>query len=218
MSLGVVITVLCLAFDPFMQQLLNYPLREVGMLSSRAAVKQSVSFFLDSNRDGRISDDYLTAINAGIWTKEFAVIPSCPSGNCTWPLFDSEGLCTQCEDVTASATLEVAMTPFDYQTPRAQQANCSVNLSHGRPGIIPMDVVNISPDTCALNIPEHVIWSLNNPVPTHETEEDVHFGIEAPISVIAHVELSWPEDITDGDQPAKNISIKKAAECVMSKC
>lgn len=64
-----------------------------------------MSFFLDSNYGESISYDYLMAINAGILTKEFAVIPSCPSGNCTCPLLDSVDLCTQCKNVTASTML-----------------------------------------------------------------------------------------------------------------
>jgi hypothetical protein len=102
-SLGAIILVLMLAFDPFAQQILNYRsrVRAVEGESSGAAVRQSRygPLFL------QIYHREVPAYHRGLWTNDFEVQPLCPSGNCTWPTFNSLGLCSTCTDMTSDETL-----------------------------------------------------------------------------------------------------------------
>lgn len=101
LSLGAIITVLSLAFDPFIQQILQFPVRQVGDGSSTAVVEQAVLPFKPSDN---VPDSFITAIETGFWSENFDLSPNCPSGNCTWPPFKSAGWCSRCENVTSTAT------------------------------------------------------------------------------------------------------------------
>lgn len=61
-SLGALITLLALAFDPFMQQILRYPIRQTPSSSKVATVKQANTFLITD-----VETPYLKAINTGIW-------------------------------------------------------------------------------------------------------------------------------------------------------
>lgn len=66
--LGAVITILALSFDPFMQQIIGYPIRQRYDQSTAATAKQS---YLFSRQDLKIGRAY----NAGIWEDNFGVDP-----------------------------------------------------------------------------------------------------------------------------------------------
>ncbi|KAL3449190.1 hypothetical protein BJX65DRAFT_306251 [Aspergillus insuetus] len=101
-SLGTIVLVLMLAFDPFAQQILNYRsiVRAVEKESGGAAVRQSRygPLFL------QVDDREVPAYHRGLWTNDFDVQPLCPSGNCTWPTVQSLGFCSTCTDMTSEAT------------------------------------------------------------------------------------------------------------------
>ena len=85
-----------------MQQLLSYPVRQVASSTHVATVKQGYPASLQGNL---YRGEGLQALNVGIWAEDFGITPSCPSGNCTWPEFQSMGYCAKCEDVTSAASL-----------------------------------------------------------------------------------------------------------------
>lgn len=147
-SLGAVITLLSLAMDPFIQQIIDYPLKEIGRVSDTAAAPRAESFFVGADTEFAptgIDNLALGAINAGLWADGFDIDPICPSGNCTWAPFDSVGWCSQCEDITPSAVLtgcdKVSLHPDNYT---AQRAYCNVTLPYGHPAILPVHMGEIS--------------------------------------------------------------------------
>lgn len=94
-SLGAVITLLSLAMDPFIQQIIDYPLKEIGRVSDTAAAPQAESFFVGADTEFAptgIDNLTLGAIKVGVWADGFDMDPMCPLGNCTWAPFDSGGL------------------------------------------------------------------------------------------------------------------------------
>lgn len=101
-SLGAIITLLAVTVDPFMQQLINYPVRQVPSKTHQASAKQVTG---SSNIRGWTGIAALQAINAGIWMEKFDIDPLCDSGNCTWPIFQSLAYCTMCKDMTSNATI-----------------------------------------------------------------------------------------------------------------
>lgn len=86
------------------------------------------------------SGEGLDALDRGIWTKAPDISPFCPSGNCTWPVSRSMGVCARCEDVTTSAGLTGCdgvpfnISSFDALPP----VPCTINL----PG--PLSPLNMS--------------------------------------------------------------------------
>ncbi|KAJ5501532.1 hypothetical protein N7453_006349 [Penicillium expansum] len=83
-SFGAAIVVLMLAFDPFVQQVLSYPVRS-AVLSPPAGIADA------PQADNMTISTSTTALAGstllGIWSNGFDVQPTCSSGNCTWPTF-----------------------------------------------------------------------------------------------------------------------------------
>ncbi|KAJ0419625.1 hypothetical protein BJY00DRAFT_313774 [Aspergillus carlsbadensis] len=95
-SLGAALTVLMLAFEPFIQQILSYPLERIEDASMPAVTYQSRAgplYFADYP-GGQ------SALYKALWSNNLEIQPHCPSGDCTWEPFLSLGYCSHCEDVT----------------------------------------------------------------------------------------------------------------------
>jgi hypothetical protein len=129
-SLGAVITILALAFDPFIQQIVQYPSIPLPVLG-KASVLRSSNFEINAT-----STDWLNAVSAGIWSgaERFAQQPSCPSGNCTWGEYPSTGWCSKCETAVSYANLTNCR--LDARILDAERLNttdsCLVDFGHGR--------------------------------------------------------------------------------------
>lgn len=99
-SLGAAVTVLSLVFDPFMQQILSYPVYQTPMKSSQATAKQTVNFLESGFTSSEPTWEFISfgvkaAVNAALWSDGFEIEPTCPTDNCTWPSFTSVGWCNQ---------------------------------------------------------------------------------------------------------------------------
>ncbi|OCK84484.1 hypothetical protein K432DRAFT_440020 [Lepidopterella palustris CBS 459.81] len=94
-SLGAIITILSLAFEPFFQQIVAYPERPI--VQGNGSVSAALSYNVDTSfHSPGLSNDQLmmTTIEASIFGSNETVSPppsTCPTGNCTWPLFSSLG-------------------------------------------------------------------------------------------------------------------------------
>lgn len=88
-SIGAVITILALLYEPFLQQLVSYPVQLV-QVSTDVATRQALAVGVRYE-----NFDYYGSILRGIYGDETSFIrtPDCPTGNCTWPLFHSAGWC-----------------------------------------------------------------------------------------------------------------------------
>lgn len=87
-AMGAVVVILSLGYEPFLQQLVSYPV-ELAQISDEAQTKRAAAI---------IGDDYYTRIMSGLYGEHlYARTPLCPSGNCTWPLFHSAGWCGKCD-------------------------------------------------------------------------------------------------------------------------
>ncbi|KAH9861755.1 hypothetical protein J1614_011508 [Plenodomus biglobosus] len=108
-SLGATITILGLAFEPFFQQILLYPERviAVGQGSTWAAMTFVPEKYpiLRSGSVITARDPSMTpTIDAAFNTPDLDARPSrstCSTGNCTWPIYSTLGICHQCEDVSS---------------------------------------------------------------------------------------------------------------------
>jgi hypothetical protein len=109
-SLGALITVLALAFEPFFQQIVAYPER---MTTNQQGTTWAARSFLPGSAPrgrkfsfGTRSDPTMSAvIDAAFNTPEIGIRPStamCPTGNCTWPPYSTLGICSECQDTSSS--------------------------------------------------------------------------------------------------------------------
>lgn len=98
-GLGAIITILSLAFDPFIQQVLVFPLAPVTENSPASTAKVSSGFF-----EQRHSAAITAAIINGLWSDSFNVNPICAAGDCQWDLAKTVGWCSQYLDVEAKLT------------------------------------------------------------------------------------------------------------------
>jgi hypothetical protein len=125
-SVGAIITILSLAYDPFLQQLVSYPI--VYKNASSAVTRQARAFVISAT-----DVDFVSAMNAGVWSdaSSFVRTPACPSGNCTWPTFSTVGWCSTCETF---ATKDLAVRGCDQlPTPAnlTSASRCHVELPDG---------------------------------------------------------------------------------------
>ncbi|KAI1619910.1 hypothetical protein EDD37DRAFT_698328 [Exophiala viscosa] len=100
------ITILPLGFEPFLQQLVTLEVRNVPIISDPATIRTPISYdeTVTSNLGGsRLS---MTALIGTLGGASGAIpSPICSSGNCTWPAYNTLGMCSICEDMTDHATV-----------------------------------------------------------------------------------------------------------------
>lgn len=115
-SFGSLLTILLLGFDPFVQQILDYPARSSIYTSpmARALAPQLRQLDFRTNYYEK-SDDLHSPFIRGYFStphQNFSVPPQCPSGNCTWDRFSSLGYCSQCSNLSAIAKLDCHLPPM----------------------------------------------------------------------------------------------------------
>ncbi|KAJ6035881.1 hypothetical protein N7540_000160 [Penicillium herquei] len=233
-TVGSFIMILALTFDPFVQQIIKYPLQEVTGLSPGAAVKQS--YFL-----GEGNQAFTDASNAALWTDNFAIDPGCSSGNCSWPLFQSVEWCSKCEDVTSDATLVGCdIASLNTSLNSDQTLSCNVSLSQGSWAAEEIDIFYAnSPAYYDMEIHKDFIWNVD----THDWADGskigyaysangvmgsnisltnkTYVGVENPLYVVAHGRLALSDDYDEPGWPSKSekpLLIQQVTQCILSPC
>ncbi|KAJ9606320.1 hypothetical protein H2200_009281 [Cladophialophora chaetospira] len=132
-SLGALITVLALAFDPFVQQLIDYPLKSKVVPSPNASTRRA-TFIPDL---GNLAVPRFTAVKdavaLGTFSDNFPRNPVCPTQNCTYPEVRSVSWCSKCEDVTGQGEITDCDRPIDwdlgsYSDGQSKYTNCKISL------------------------------------------------------------------------------------------
>jgi hypothetical protein len=215
-----------LAFDPFVQQILQYP----GMPSpdprKEASVLRSSNFAINAT-----STDWLNAISAGIWSgaERFAQQPSCPSGNCTWGEYSSTGWCSKCQDATSYAT--ITDCEFDVDRLDFDRLNhtgfCSVDYGHGEKFQVltsyRKEVITESAQLSSVHYPTNistlckgVVWplALLNYNLSMPLANETYAGVTNPVVALGNVNIQR----CDETALEKGLCITFAEECVLSLC
>ncbi|KAJ5605695.1 hypothetical protein N7510_008476 [Penicillium lagena] len=212
-SLGAIVTIFAVALDPFVQQILSYPIRQTPSSTAQATMPQARTFAQNANYYS-----FVEYFNAALWNTDFAIDPTCPSGNCTWPEFQSLGFCSKCQDVTASASLygcdqwTYANISADNEeassSSNPQEIFCLINAGHGNNGSVPIEYFDTFRGTY---IPTAVVWALNSPL------NETFLGLESPLAVFAHAELEAEAD-TNITKLVRGLRIRSVQECILSLC
>ncbi|KAL1853391.1 hypothetical protein Plec18170_005388 [Paecilomyces lecythidis] len=102
--LGSLLTVLSVAIDPFTQQILSFPTREVHELNLTASAQKAQVYapaWADNDLElYELEPTMQTAILTGLARINTPLEAICPTAHCDYPDFVTLGICTQCEDIT----------------------------------------------------------------------------------------------------------------------
>ncbi|CZR66752.1 uncharacterized protein PAC_16653 [Phialocephala subalpina] len=155
--IGAIITLLALPTSPITQQAVSYPLHFVNVSDSIASVPQSQSFLntvFDPQASGKgnagdvgVGFDYkddshvplldsstIGAFYSGLYTSASQtaphVAPICPTGNCTFPLYNSLGVCVQVANAS-DGMIYGCDTGGQCGQPSYCPAECRSTLSNG---------------------------------------------------------------------------------------
>ncbi|CCX15251.1 Similar to similar to An06g00150 [Aspergillus kawachii IFO 4308]; acc. no. GAA88098 [Pyronema omphalodes CBS 100304] len=103
---GAALVVVSLAWDPAMQHLIRPTLSSIPDRNATASLAINGDYAPQRGLDRGLVLTTPKAISAGILAAVLgqSITPSyyCPSGNCTYPPVSTVGICTSCEDITAS--------------------------------------------------------------------------------------------------------------------
>lgn len=99
-SIGATLTILALALDPFVQQLVVY---EAGLNYQPSSDVQVAQVYTWASRKDPFMS-YTKALNAAIWTNELELPVHCASANCTWDSFRSLHVFHECRATEWSFT------------------------------------------------------------------------------------------------------------------
>ncbi|KAJ0414715.1 hypothetical protein BJY00DRAFT_320801 [Aspergillus carlsbadensis] len=233
-SLGAILTILALTFDPFVQQILSYPTRQAlrHADSSSAIAPQAFYFFPET-----YSIDFQGVVNTGIWSESPDQLEpgvTCASGNCHWEAIDSVGVCSQCEDITAQTELQCdALVINDTTTresnttecriipPQGDTVNITTNATVSR--IMSMDDGGYHPQLL-LDVPDQIVWSpfQREAIENQNGSNATYAGVKSPQSVIAHAELALASNETTGLSPLSDLAttfrLSKVSQCALELC
>jgi hypothetical protein len=131
---GGILTVLLVAFSPFLQQLLEYPLRDAHTPSSEAWVPQNLAYNgtlreFTANGDTRelvLPDSYRYLDTL----QPLDSAATCPVSRCSWQGVRSVGWCSKCEDATTIASLNNC-TIDDILQDSDENPACTLSLGAG---------------------------------------------------------------------------------------
>lgn len=183
-SLGALVTVLAFAFDPFVQQIISYhTVQTASNHRGIATIKRAKSFEPDDESPSMFSATY-----NGIWGSNFDVRTTCPSGNCTWPIFDSVGVCSKCEVAKSNVTVNCDLSSTineEYVDP----PKCNVGLPQGRRSNTNVSPLSGSSGYLGGLIPKLIVWTVDDLETTDEIGSPRYLGIDLPLVVVAETYL-----------------------------
>lgn len=239
-ALGCAITILAVAVDPFVQQLLrpvdcsievfedgmsaNLPVATYfGILGHFGASENSSS--LPSKQSA-----LQNALYAGTFAPQHDIPWQCPTGNCTFPEYSTIGLCNSCEDVSADVVVNFWSAPANPNAPESLQAfpDLRVHSSYNKNESIAMSVnmsVSLPWDVLDVNL---AVTSVEQIPPYFEWEDDwrdkqLVFGFLLGATVAADGRVDWTttdNSTCDSEAVDKSWSCRGygAATCTIKPC
>ncbi|CAG8390446.1 unnamed protein product [Penicillium salamii] len=228
-SLGAVIIIFLLAFDPFIQQIISYPIRLTTVSDGISpAITKRLGYFTPDL-------DYNTVYSTGLWSEDTILSPDCPSGNCTWSKFQSSGMCSQCSDITQSVDLKCGIVSDNsnttkYSTVREVDVKCDLVPPQGNTNQFNLDFLFVaSKDTSLENLSWynyltrklswHILsaYDFNAYNVRPQTKNQPFASPSDPLMVIGYAEIGYNEDYIDSDLIG-GIRVDKATQCSLELC
>ncbi|KAL3468103.1 hypothetical protein BJX64DRAFT_84744 [Aspergillus heterothallicus] len=213
-SLGALVMLLSIPYDAFVQQILTYPIRNTvtATSSSNAPTQRATSLLLPL-----LQDDEEDIVQMGQWSDTFLVNPTCPSGNCTWPLYTSVEMCSECRDITNETAVSCPALPVtSNMTYDGKTVSCHVETPRGY-GPTELTLFPPDDDGFRVSIPEQIAWS--QMLSSWATGERPY-----PAVAMAHAEIDIADEAKYRDGYADDLDVggilevTKATECTLNLC
>ncbi|PLB36247.1 DUF3176 domain-containing protein [Aspergillus candidus] len=234
--LGAALIILLLAFDPFIQQVISYPLVSVPDHDNRSgAAAPQVTKYIPAPK----IIDWKNAIMQGLWSSEdMSFEPKCSSGNCTWDPFPSIGICSQCVDLTSIAKLNCSLPVPD----KSFNETCHIELPHpwveedslSGNKIIPGSF-SISNERGYMSMPNVAIWGRFSVQDLDESDEayenypdllssedpdhpnSTFAGVKNPLVAYAYAEIGMKKgQLSENAPTSDDVVLNKVTECGLS--
>lgn len=230
--LAALVTILSLSFEPFIQQLVTAEVRNLPIASKPASIRTPSSY--NESAIGNLGGSSLSlAALIGAFGGASGAVPSptCPTGNCTWPAYNTLAMCTICEDMTDKVTLagdayNINLTSH-LQTFAQSNSNQTSNTSswtptysfpHGNSVPINVTLSLIPGDTVqwTLSYPRRTVWPLNiDPSPNSlwsRSWTNASFaGLPAPLIAMGSIDTTLSPD-------SSRLLVQRATECALTPC
>ena len=236
-SFGALVTILLLAFDPFVQQILDYPARSTIDTSPTAIALAPQLRQLDFHTlFYKHRDDLDSPFIRGYFStphQNFSVPPQCPSGNCTWDRFSSLGYCSQCSNLSTTAKVDCRLSPMT----RSFDEICKVSLP--LPGSSDL-AFNVTLNTTKspgkkhteVRLPLQLIWNPYGPMidkvflKMHDNPGEVFrfpsytlAGVTNALVALVYIEIGIHDIYYTPESPVSNsFYIRNATGCSISTC
>jgi hypothetical protein len=235
-SLGAAIAILTLAYGPFLQQLVRYPVIYDSVFSHEAATKKATSLNATSNFTNWDSARVAALLDIGQFDRD----PDCLTGNCTWPAFTSLGYCSKCGDTTAETSLNCSANFENWDTD-SNETCCEILPDQGYPATVWQGLATDSTHY-SISTVNSIVWVVRqisvggrndalyepfntpDPVPKSAFQSVTgarysYLGVENPMLVLGYVSLLYDEG-TAARSGSKRITPvpKKAETCIITPC
>lgn len=225
-TLGAAVTVVFLAFDPFVQQITEYPTRSAPITDgSGIAVTRSLGQFTPSVLQSEWGVAYLT----GVWSDDNLYQPQCSSGNCTWPVFRSVGVCSKCADITRSSKLHCNVTDDLRLLNGTLNGVCQITPPLGVSKNVTFSLQlpsSTGPDFDAqLSFGNNVTWAayeeakyeVMNLSGSH-ADTFTSAGVTSPLLVYDFAQLEYDFEFLQSSKPVDGFKLKEMTECSLAIC
>ena len=233
-TLGAATTVLMVAFSPFLQQLLSYPLHEVEQthLSVWAPRNSNYTSFF---ANGNTSPDLFKAIEAGLWSEPRLLEPIFPTTHCEWDNFKSVGWCSKCTDLTDSAVLSDCNIMQYFQNMSSPRVSCLLDLGTGNNFSLVTSPFNESviggDDKHVVRVAVDATWKSSSGrsdwMETYDPDSSSYKPIEDidqdyAVLAFGHAQLSLSPSFIGKDwqteEPVDIVHVQKASQFILTLC
>ncbi|KIX01068.1 uncharacterized protein Z518_10134 [Rhinocladiella mackenziei CBS 650.93] len=228
--LAAFVTILALGFEPLIQQLVLVQVREVPINSTPASIRTPTSY--EESVIGNLGGSSLS-LNAliGAFGGAAGAIPDpiCPSGNCTWPAYNTLALCTVCQDVTdqvltSGEPFNINLTSHLETFAQSNDSSSSTTwsptyaLPHGNNLTVDvtLDLDLASSVQWFISYPRRSVWPLNIDRTADSDwastwDNETYAGIPSPLFAMGYIDT-----IISADYSA--LTLQNATECSFTPC
>ncbi|KAJ6283197.1 hypothetical protein J3E71DRAFT_378601 [Bipolaris maydis] len=145
-ALGALVTIFALALDPFFQQVVSFPERWT-LQNTTSAISRTIRYepiydveYENGELYNQLNDDIKSVTNLYFTDNGTQPIPfgngtraeiplSCPSSNCTWPSYETLGMCSQCVDATNLLNFTCMQTQVDWTSQLTANVSTYLNAT-----------------------------------------------------------------------------------------
>lgn len=126
---GASLVILSIALDPFAQQVLVFPSRDVPARNETAYIQKAQEYKPTWTTDGNanIEPAMQVAVMTGLARMNYHLEPHCPTARCEYPDLATLGICTACEDITGVAVQKCQ--PFTSTSTRWDEWKASLDAA-----------------------------------------------------------------------------------------